>query len=217
MKKSTPCGQTAATKLQSEFSSFFSIILLVALFAALTVGCGSGSGSNGQNNPLDSTAGDQIDQDVSPDENPVPDPECGGVDNLECEAGFICVDDESDNCFPDAGDLDCAGVCVEEPPPDQIEVVCGLDGDPACLEGQTCADVEDDCDPLNGGIDCPTECVDSSPSGDQTQNYIIGDACAGWDGLGCIAPFTCIDDPADDCDLATDDTCPGICVLWQVE
>ena len=36
---------------------------------------------------------------------------CGGFAAIECPDGYQCVDDPSDDCDPNAGGADCAGVC----------------------------------------------------------------------------------------------------------
>jgi len=41
---------------------------------------------------------------------------CGGLAGLPCPEGFTCVDDPSDDCDPQRGDADCAGICVRTPP-----------------------------------------------------------------------------------------------------
>ena len=37
---------------------------------------------------------------------------CGGIAGIPCPTGQRCIDDPSDGCDPNAGDADCAGICV---------------------------------------------------------------------------------------------------------
>jgi hypothetical protein len=40
---------------------------------------------------------------------------CGGFAGFTCRDGFVCVDDPSDDCDPEAGGADCIGVCRRAP------------------------------------------------------------------------------------------------------
>jgi hypothetical protein len=71
---------------------------------------------------------------------------CGGVANIACPAGQVCVDDPADDCEPRTGGSDCSGVCVEAP-----GASCGS---MTCPAGGTC------CNPLlsicaKAGAACP--------------------------------------------------------------
>jgi hypothetical protein len=37
---------------------------------------------------------------------------CGGVAGLQCPDGLVCIDDPTDDCDPNTGDVDCGGVCI---------------------------------------------------------------------------------------------------------
>ncbi|MFH1807941.1 MAG: hypothetical protein ABIJ09_04310 [Pseudomonadota bacterium] len=39
---------------------------------------------------------------------------CGGFAARPCAEGFLCVDDQADNCDPAHGGADCGGICVDE-------------------------------------------------------------------------------------------------------
>jgi hypothetical protein len=39
---------------------------------------------------------------------------CGGIVGTACPGGFSCDDDPRDNCDPDAGGADCAGICTDD-------------------------------------------------------------------------------------------------------
>jgi hypothetical protein len=38
--------------------------------------------------------------------------QCGGFAGLTCPPGYSCVDDPRDACRPDAGGVDCTGLCL---------------------------------------------------------------------------------------------------------
>jgi hypothetical protein len=79
---------------------------------------------------------------------------CGGLTGATCPEGYTCVDDPSDNCDPNKGGADCAGVCQQSE-----SVMCGGFAGLACPEGYTCVDdPSDNCDPNKGGADCAGQC-----------------------------------------------------------
>lgn len=39
---------------------------------------------------------------------------CGGIAGIRCPSGSICVDDPADDCDPNRGGADCAGICVSK-------------------------------------------------------------------------------------------------------
>lgn len=88
---------------------------------------------------------------------------CAGKIGLECTGNFVCVDDPSDNCDPNLGGADCAGICLPAggPPecklkPQQCAADCVLDkacpqkchcpgggtacGDDICMPKEICCD-----------------------------------------------------------------------------
>lgn len=44
-----------------------------------------------------------------------PTPACGGILNLSCPHGQVCVDDPDDDCIPEHGTSDCPGICLGIP------------------------------------------------------------------------------------------------------
>jgi hypothetical protein len=38
---------------------------------------------------------------------------CGGIAQIPCPEGYACVDDPRDDCDPNQGGADCAGICVK--------------------------------------------------------------------------------------------------------
>ena len=46
---------------------------------------------------------------VQPASDPIP---CDGFAGLACPDGYVCVDDPTDDCDPDRGGADCAGICT---------------------------------------------------------------------------------------------------------
>lgn len=53
---------------------------------------------------------------------------CGGFAGIQCPEKLICVDNPSDDCDPNAGGRDCAGICVD---PDKDKgPTCEGDTDP---------------------------------------------------------------------------------------
>jgi hypothetical protein len=39
-------------------------------------------------------------------------PHCAGIGGIGCDGGLRCIDDPCDDCDPDHGGADCAGICV---------------------------------------------------------------------------------------------------------
>ena len=39
---------------------------------------------------------------------------CGGIAAIRCPEGYTCVDDPNDDCDPNQGGADCAGICVKD-------------------------------------------------------------------------------------------------------
>ena len=37
---------------------------------------------------------------------------CGGIAGIQCDDGFVCIDNPNDNCDPLQGGNDCGGVCI---------------------------------------------------------------------------------------------------------
>jgi hypothetical protein len=78
---------------------------------------------------------------------------CGGIANLPCPDGKVCVEDPNDTCDPNNGGADCPGMCIP------FKQCGGFAGFP-CGDGEICVDVPNDsCDPENGGADCPGQCI----------------------------------------------------------
>jgi hypothetical protein len=63
-----------------------------------------------------------------PDDGEEPGQFCGGIANIACPEGQVCVNDPTDNCDPALGGADCGGVCVTDPDPDPAcgDVLCAL-------------------------------------------------------------------------------------------
>lgn len=126
---------------------------------------------------------------------------CGGFGGLQCADGFTCIDDPTDNCAPESGGADCAGICVEGTTP--LPSQCAST---ECAYGFACVDDPSDaCDPANGGADCGVICVkDTTPAPQQ---------CGGFANIPCSSGLSCVDDPSDDCDPGNGGAdCSGICV-----
>jgi hypothetical protein len=134
---------------------------------------------------------------------------CGGVAQLPCSGGYVCVDDPNDACDPAQGGADCPGICAT------FEGSCGGLAGTACPSSQTCIDdPRDGCDPNHGGADCPGVCVTFEQTDAGTNDNDAGVThCGGLAGLACPSGETCVDDPSDGCDPAHGGAdCPGICV-----
>ena len=113
-----------------------------------------------------------------------PDPiVCGGIAGLECPAEATCVDLPTDNCDPDCGGADCAGICVET----SFESCGGFAGFP-CPEGFNCFDHKgDQCSPFCGGADCSGICVAPFSPDNAELSYFTtcpDPVCSGFDPGG---------------------------------
>jgi hypothetical protein len=124
---------------------------------------------------------------------------CGGFAGDTCPPGYVCVDDRSDDCKADSG-ADCPGVCELAPPP-------------TCTSDEECAVMERCAICPDGSYSCPRgECVNGA-CGISFGACSAPAMCAGIAGFACPPGFTCIDDPADDCDPNNGGAdCGGLCV-----
>lgn len=43
---------------------------------------------------------------------------CGGFAGIQCDPGYVCVDNPNDSCDPRNGGRDCSGLCQCGQPPD---------------------------------------------------------------------------------------------------
>jgi hypothetical protein len=129
---------------------------------------------------------------------------CGGIANLQCPAGQICVENPNDSCDPNNGGADCGGVCRDEICSgatarcaagyhwDQYECNCvensfcgGIAGF-QCPAGKKCIDnPRDSCDPNNGGADCGGICVPEQDC--RTTGCASGQYCTFcWFNYACV-------------------------------
>lgn len=136
-----------------------------------------------------------------PDETPRG---CGGFAGTACADGFVCNDDPSDECDPNAGGADCPGVCEWEQSPQcrteadcpQIMAMCAM-----------CSD---------GSYACPTTYCKEGQCGVSMDACPETPRCGGIAGFECKPGYACIDDPADECDPANGGAdCGGICVIEE--
>lgn len=52
---------------------------------------------------------------------------CGGIANIQCPDGQVCVQNPDSNCDPNLGGADCGGICVLDEPEEECgEVLCAL-------------------------------------------------------------------------------------------
>lgn len=80
---------------------------------------------------------------------------CAGPEGASCPIGQMCIDLGDDGCDPDAGGVDCDGICVAA----QCAGILGL---PCAGELQCVDDPGDDCEPEGDGSDCPGICVEEA-------------------------------------------------------
>ena len=121
--------------------------------------------------------------------DPCEPPFCGGIANLPCPSGLVCVDSPNDECDTNNGGADCGRICVA---PARCAGLLGLQ----CPTNQICVD-----DPSNCGIaaDCLGICIDTPPP----------QQCAGLLGLQCPSNQICVNNPTN-CGITAD--CLGICI-----
>ncbi len=121
---------------------------------------------------------------------------CGGFLGLSCPAGKWCVDNPTDDCDPNSGGSDCAGLCLSP-----VLLECGRDTDQSCPDGLNCVEIPTpQCDPAEA--ECPGVCL----AGPKVK-------CGGFLGQSCPHDKACIDVPVDDCDpLHGGSDCGGLCV-----
>jgi hypothetical protein len=163
-------------------------------------------------------------------------PLCGGFAGFACPGSGTCVDDLTDNCDPDDGGADCAGVCecniralcIQGFVFDESPEVCGCveapELDPCaavrCAEGTECVAVD-------GNATCePTEnpCAVVLCAPDTTCEVVDGDAictpieppsapfCGGFGNIQCPGSGICVDDKTDGCDPDNGGAdCGGVC------
>lgn len=81
---------------------------------------------------------------------------CAGPEETSCPEGQLCIDMPEDGCDPDAGGVDCDGICVAERCAGILALPCA--GELVCVD-----DPDDDCDPEGDGSDCPGICVEREP------------------------------------------------------
>lgn len=99
-----------------------------------------------------------------------PPPGCAGPEGASCPIGQLCVDMPEDGCDPEAGWIDCDGICVSGQCAGILALPCA--GELVCVD-----DPDDDCDPEGDGADCPGICV--APTGRARPEGSTGasDAC----------------------------------------
>lgn len=127
---------------------------------------------------------------------------CGGFAGTPCAPGFVCTDDPADECDPNLGGADCPGVCEPESTPE-----CRAEADCPHILGR-CAPCAD------GSYACPKTWCSDGRCGVSIGSCPDTSRCGGIAGFPCSPGFTCIDDPADDCDPDQGGAdCGGICVI----
>ena len=119
---------------------------------------------------------------------------CGGIAGIPCPEGFTCVDDVGDDCDPNAGGADCAGICVSIGDSPCAAMLC--------LEGTICC-------PLCGGVCLPPDvrCSDDvcteEPCNRTTcgpGEYCCNESCSRCAplGQGCTREY-CVPDAGEPC------------------
>jgi len=81
-------------------------------------------------------------------------PRCSGFLGTLCPGELNCIDDPRDACDPDAGGMDCAGICVPHMCGGIATIMCPMGLGLRCVD-----DPRDTCDPRTGGRDCSGICV----------------------------------------------------------
>lgn len=89
---------------------------------------------------------------------------CGGIVGAQCPGGYVCVDDPSDSCDPNAGGADCGGVCVRSSDHNPCAAMLCETGTECC---SVCGGV---CVPA--GTDCAA--VDCAPTGETCGPNVCG-------------------------------------------
>lgn len=145
-----------------------------------------GKSNPGKSNPDKSPGGAVTDSDAGS-----PEIICAGFAGLKCPGLGRCGDDPSDDCDPEKGGADCAGICI-------------CDVKAKCHEGQTWNADPDAC-----------RCEDAAPAeGDAGTEDVAEEAvrCGGFAAIACPGASTCEDDPDDDCDPTNGGAdCGGVC------
>jgi hypothetical protein len=137
---------------------------------------------------------------------------CGGIGNIPCATGQVCIDDPNDTCDPMTG-ADCSGICVPATTDGGTRGCGGIAG-LQCAMGEVCVDDPNDtCDPMTGA-DCPGVCVGVMDGGmaDGGTTADGGLTCSSMNGVQCGAGQVCVDDPNDMCDPLRGLVCPGVCI-----
>jgi hypothetical protein len=122
-----------------------------------------------------------------------PAPTCAGFAGFTCPGLGRCADDEADDCDPDRGGADCAGVCI-------------CDAKAKCRDGQT----------WNADLDaCRCEDAEAEAQADAGVEAAADEpmsGCGGIAALECPGASTCEDNPDDDCDpMSGGADCGGVC------
>jgi hypothetical protein len=115
---------------------------------------------------------------------------CGGFAGFTCAGLGRCADDEADDCDPDRGGADCAGICI-------------CDVKAKCRDGQTW-----NADPAACRCEDPTE-VEADAGGADAGEAPMD--CGGSAAFECPGAGTCEDDPDDACDPSEGAECAGVC------
>jgi hypothetical protein len=117
---------------------------------------------------------------------------CGGFAGFTCPGLGRCGDDEADDCDPDRGGADCAGICI-------------CDAKAKCRDGQTWnADPE--------ACRCEDAEAAEADAGVEDAATVEPTGCGGIAAFECPGAGTCEDDPEDDCDpMSGGADCGGVC------
>ena len=119
---------------------------------------------------------------------------CGGIANIQCEDGRVCLDNPDDGCDVATGGRDCGGCCVG------AAVVNECDTNADCPSTQFCRTTRDTSSPDRFACLTTKECVDFQPEGAGCGGFTLPcfyNRCAA--GLTCQcseptcdAPGTCV-------------------------